>query len=156
MSWDLLSNLLSNNKTPNSGFTPISGASAQYLTPELQNLTSGSGVPLSTNFLNFNTPVSTITDKVKPPVTPSGAFGTGGWAMPAITAAGSAMGGWLGMKQYGLAKDAFKESKRQFNLNYNTQRNLTNTRLEDRQRARVASNAGAYQSVGDYMKENGV
>jgi hypothetical protein len=63
---------------------------------------------------------------------------------------------FLGMKQYGLAKDTFNENKRQFNLNYDAQRKTINTDLEDRQRARVASNPGAYQSVGDYMKQNGV
>ena len=31
-----------------------------------------------------------------------------------------------------------------------------NTQMEDRQRARVASNPTAYQSVGDYMNKNGL
>lgn len=77
----------------------------------------------------------------------------------AVPAAGIAQGlfnSWLGMKQYGLAKKQFKEGKRQFNLNYSAQRNLTNSRLEDRQRARIASNPNAYRSVGDYMNQYGV
>lgn len=61
---------------------------------------------------------------------------------------------YMGMKQYGLARDSFGESKRQYNQNYAAQRTLTNSRMEDRQRARVASNPGAYQSVGSYMQKN--
>lgn len=79
--------------------------------------------------------------------------GWGGLALGAASALGNT---WMGMKQYGLAKDALKENKRQYNQNYAAQRTLTNSQLEDRQRARVASNPGAYQSVGDYMKQNGI
>lgn len=77
-----------------------------------------------------------------------------GWGGLALGAASALGNSWMGMKQYGLAKDAFKESKRQFNINYEAQKKLTNSQLEDRQRARVASNPGAYQSVGDYMNQN--
>ena len=63
---------------------------------------------------------------------------------------------YLGLKQFGLAKDSFKESKRQFNLNFDTQAKLTNSRLEDRQRARVASNPGAYVPVDTYLEKNRV
>lgn len=79
-----------------------------------------------------------------------------GWAPTALTAASSLMGGYLGLKQYGLAKKQLGESKRQFNKNFEAQRSSVNTRLEDRQKARVASNPDAYQSVGDYMKKHGV
>lgn len=63
---------------------------------------------------------------------------------------------FMGMKQYGLAKDMFKRNKEEFERNYAAQRTLTNAELEDRQRARVASNPGGYVSVGEYMKKNGV
>lgn len=79
--------------------------------------------------------------------------GWGGFALGALNAGSNI---FFGMKQYGLAKQTLAENKRQFQLNYDAQKQTTNTALEDRQRARVASNAGAYQSVGDYMKENGV
>lgn len=79
--------------------------------------------------------------------------GWGGLAISGLSALGT---GFLGMKQYGLAKDQFAESKRQYNQNYAAQRTLTNSQLEDRQRARVASNAGAYESVGSYMNRNGI
>ena len=63
---------------------------------------------------------------------------------------------YMGMKQYGLAKEQLQFSKDAFNKNYAAQAKMTNTSLMDRQRARVASNPGAYQSVGDYMAQNGI
>lgn len=81
---------------------------------------------------------------------------TEGWGGLALGSLQGLGGAYLGMKQYGLAQDKFKETKRQFNKNYESQKTLTNGQLEDRQRARVASNPGAYASVGDYMKKNGV
>ena len=83
-----------------------------------------------------------------------GMLGPNGWGGMALNAAGGLMQGFLGMKQYGLAKKTLEENKRQFQMNYDAQKQSTNTRLEDRQRARVASNSGAYQSVGDYMGAN--
>ena len=81
---------------------------------------------------------------------------TNGLAMPMLQGAGALMNGFLGMKQYGLAKEGFAENKRQFGLNYDAQRQMTNSSLEDRQRARVASNPNGYQSVGSYMDKYGV
>jgi hypothetical protein len=63
---------------------------------------------------------------------------------------------YLGMKQYGLAKETLANNKAQFERNFDAQKRTTNASLEDRQRARVASNPGAYQSVGDYMNQNEV
>lgn len=80
----------------------------------------------------------------------------GGWGGLALGAAQGVMNGWLGMQQLDLAKDALSFNKEQFNKNYAAQRQTTNTALEDRQRARVASNAGAYESVGSYMNNNGI
>lgn len=82
--------------------------------------------------------------------------GTNGFAPTALGALQGLGSAYMGMKQYGLAKDQFDESKRQFELNYGAQKKLTNSRLEDRQRARVASNPGAYESVGSYMQKNGI
>lgn len=68
-----------------------------------------------------------------------------------IQAGSALLNGFMGMKQYGLAKDQLKFQKTSFNKNYQNQVGETNRRLEDRQAARVASNPGAYQSVSDYM-----
>ena len=87
----------------------------------------------------------------------SGAVGTkeapgwGGMALGAVSGLGSA---YLGMKQYGLAKQQLAEGKRQYDKNYANQKQLTNASLEDRQAGRVA--AGQATSVADYMKKNGV
>lgn len=81
-------------------------------------------------------------------------LGPNGWGGMALSAAGGLASTFLGMKQYGLAKQTLAENKRQFQMNYDAQKQTTNTRMEDRQAARVASNPGAYQSVGDYMAKN--
>jgi hypothetical protein len=74
-----------------------------------------------------------------------------GWGAPVFGAVKGIADVWGGMRQYGLAKDALRENKRQFNLNWDLNRNMVNSQLEDRQRARVASNPGAYQPVDEYM-----
>lgn len=79
--------------------------------------------------------------------------GWGGMALGGAQALGSL---YMGMQQYNLAKDTLANNKAQFERNFAAQKATTNASLEDRQRARVASNAGAYQSVGDYMNQNGV
>lgn len=79
---------------------------------------------------------------------------TAGWGGLALGATQGILGAYSGMKQFGLAKDSLKESKRQFNLNYGAQKQTLNTQLADRQNARVASNPNAYQSVSEYMAQN--
>ena len=81
---------------------------------------------------------------------------TQGWGSPAINLAQGVGSAFMGMKQYGLAKDQLQFSKDAFNKNYDAQRMSTNTNLEDRQYARVAANPGAYQSVSDYMSQHRV
>lgn len=95
-------------------------------------------------------------DTESSPWSMEGAFGKFGWAPHAINAASGLMQGFIGMKQYGLGKQQLAENKRQFNMNFDTQRTLTNSQLRDRQRARVASNPGAYESVDAYMNQNGI
>ena len=79
-----------------------------------------------------------------------------GWGSAALGLIQGLGGAYMGMKQYGLAKEQLQFSKDAFNKNYAAQAQMTNASMEDRQRARVASNAGAYQSVGDYMAKNGI
>jgi hypothetical protein len=81
---------------------------------------------------------------------------SGGWAPVALGAGQAIFGALQGNKATKLAENQFKESVRQFDLNFNAQRKSMNTELEDRQRARVASNAGAYEPVSDYLKKNSV
>ena len=79
-----------------------------------------------------------------------------GWGSAALGLIQGLGSTYMGMKQYGLAKEQLQFSKDSFNKNYAAQAQMTNASMEDRQRARVASNAGAYQSVGDYMAKNGI
>jgi hypothetical protein len=79
--------------------------------------------------------------------------GWGGLALNTLTGLGSL---YLGMQQYNLAKETLANNKAQFERNFAANKATINADMEDRQRARVASNAGAYQSVGDYMAQNGV
>lgn len=81
---------------------------------------------------------------------------TQGWSSPALGVVAGLGNAYMGMQQLNLAKETLANNKRQFDMNYGAQRTTTNARLEDRQKARVASNAGAYQSVGDYMNKNRV
>jgi hypothetical protein len=80
-------------------------------------------------------------------------MGLGSLAIGGISALGNL---YMGMKQYDLMKDQLGFSKDSFAKNWEAQKTTTNSALEDRQKARVASNAGAYESVGSYMKKNGI
>lgn len=79
-----------------------------------------------------------------------------GWGMPALDLGKSLFGGWLGLQQLGQAKDSLAFQKDAFSKQFENQRTLTNTEMQDRQNARVASNPGAYQSTPDYMAAHGV
>jgi hypothetical protein len=81
-----------------------------------------------------------------------------GWGGLAIGGALGLANTFLGMKQYSLAKDSLNASRSQFERNFSAQRDLTNSRLEDRQRARLNSSGGSgvYESVGSYMDRYGV
>lgn len=84
------------------------------------------------------------------------ALGMGG-----LQAINGGMQAYLGMKNYGLAKETLASNKEQYWNNYTNQARLTNTQLRDRQNGRVAmaqsnNNPGAVQSTDEYMKENSV
>lgn len=64
---------------------------------------------------------------------------------------GGLYNGWNTNK---LMKDQLNFQKQAFNKQYQASVNQYNTSLEDRQRARVASNPNAYQSVSDYMNQH--
>ena len=66
-----------------------------------------------------------------------------GWGGMALGTANSLLSGYMGMKQYGLAKDSFDESKKQFWSNFNIQKDLTNNDITDRNIARNASREGS-------------
>lgn len=61
---------------------------------------------------------------------------------------------YLGMKQYGLAKDSFKQNKKEFGYNYDAQRQVTNAQMRGQAAARYSSNPGHYQTPTEYMAQN--
>ena len=138
--------------TPSTG-GGISGVNFDYLTPNAGEYQFNSPVmpgsydmssaPAGSWWDNFN-----FFDKTENGVKTQGA---GGLMLGGLSAG---MNAYLGMKQYDLAKDTLKHNKDMFAKNFDAQRRTTNASLEDRQRSRVASNAGAYESVGSYMDKN--
>lgn len=122
--------------------------------------TPAGGSNFNLDFANSGGPVAAPT-----PSAPQGGGGffsnflEGGQNSPLMTGLGAAQGLanlYFGFQNFKLAKDSFKESKRQFELNFGAQKKLTNSQLADRQRARVAANPGAYQGVEEYMNQNGI
>lgn len=87
---------------------------------------------------------------------PNTGMSTGGWAPVALGAGQAIFGALQGNKAMGLAEKQFKEGQRQFDLNFDAQRKTINTQLEDRQRARNASNSTAYENTDDYLRKNRV
>lgn len=78
-----------------------------------------------------------------------------GWAGPALQGAQTLANLYMGMKQYGLAKDQLNFQKDAFNKQYEANRSMTNSRLEDRQARRVLENPNA-TGVAEYMSKWGV
>ena len=66
-------------------------------------------------------------------------------------------GAYNGMQQNKLVKQQMANSLNQWNKNYDNQVATYNTRLEDRQRARVIAQGTEYhQDVDSYMAKNGL
>lgn len=80
---------------------------------------------------------------------------TDGWGGAAMGAANSIFNAYMGMKQYGLAKQQFAFNKDMTTRNFNAQANLTNSKLADRQSARRAAGENV-QDVDGYMGQYGV
>lgn len=62
---------------------------------------------------------------------------------------------YLAMRNYGLARRTLNENQRQFNLNYENQRRLTNAELSDRQRRRNIENPNSVPH-DEYMNQWGL
>lgn len=66
------------------------------------------------------------------------------------------IGAWQGMQQNKLMRDNMNMQSNQFREQMDLSKQNINRNIEDRQRARVASNPQAYESVDSYMKKYGV
>lgn len=62
---------------------------------------------------------------------------------------------FMGMQQYGLAKEQLAQAKEQYAKNYAAQKSMTNSALSDRQVARNAAGPG-YQDTAGYMSQYGI
>lgn len=65
------------------------------------------------------------------------------------------LGAWNGFQQNKLMERNMNMQASQFREQMNLSKSNYNSKLEDRQRARVASNPTAYESVDSYMKKYG-
>ena len=118
------------------GNTPAAGAinTSQFMSPQM--------------LANYAAPVG-IGDKLRDFNSQYGSTITGG-----LQAASGLWGAYNGMQQTKLAKQQMANSLNQWNKSYANQVASYNTRLEDRQRARVGANPNAYESVDSYMAKN--
>lgn len=66
------------------------------------------------------------------------------------------IGAWQGYNQNKLVRQNMEQQASQFREQMNISKTNLNRNIEDRQRARVASNPTAYESVDSYMKKYGV
>jgi hypothetical protein len=85
-------------------------------------------------------------------------FGAGAQGLSAL---GSLLQAYNGYKQLQLGRDAFDFGKSTYNQDTANQARLTNSELEDRQRARIGSTGnnnanGTYESLEAYMARNRV
>ena len=118
------------------GNTPAAGAinTSQFMSPQmLANYAAPAGI--ADKFRDFNSQYgSTI---------------TGG-----LQAAAGLWGAYNGMQQTKLAKQQMANSLNQWNKSYANQVASYNTRLEDRQNARVAAQGANQQDTASYMEKN--
>lgn len=154
---NLFSSLFNYGSQPTQNYATVGGYSpATEVSPYTSALIPAGQPSIATPVMPAQAGTPSFMDSMLGYTDPTTGMKSQGWGGLALGAAQGLGNAWMGMKQYGLAEDAFKESKRQFGLNYEAQKKLTNSQLEDRQRARVASNSAEYQSVGEYMNKYGV
>ena len=120
------------------GNTPAVGASAintsQFMSPEM--------------LANYAAPAG-IADKLRDFNSQYGSTITGG-----LQGAAGLWGAYNGMQQTKLAKQQMANSLNQWNKSYANQVASYNTRLEDRQNARVAAQGANQQDTASYMDKN--
>ena len=118
------------------GNAPATGAiyTSQFMSPQM--------------LANYAAPVG-IADKLRDFNSQYGSTITGG-----LQAASGLWGAYNGMQQTKLAKQQMANSLNQWNKSYANQVASYNTRLEDRQNARVAAQGANQQDTASYMTKN--
>ena len=79
--------------------------------------------------------------------------GTGNFMLSGLN---SAMNLYMGIKNYNLAKQQIDMQKKEYERNFQAKQQMANSAMEDRQKARVASNPNAYMNVNEYMNKYGI
>tara|TARA_R110002074_G_scaffold103764_4_gene223935 strand:+ start:209 stop:790 length:582 start_codon:yes stop_codon:yes gene_type:complete len=79
-----------------------------------------------------------------------------GALMPMLNTFTGLASAYLGMKQYGLAKDSFKQSKKEFGLNYDAQRNITNQQIAGIAKSQYSANPDFYDKPEDVINQYSV
>lgn len=120
---------------------------ATYSNPAIAGLDISQTMP--TNLIAPTEYVPGFADKLRNLNSQYGSTITGG-----LQGAAGLWGAYNGMQQTKLAKQQMANSLDQWNKNYANQVASYNTRLEDRQNARVSANPNAYESTASYMEKN--
>lgn len=134
------------------------------LTSFIQNLFGGNSgtsgaVPATPGMLNTSISADAAPNSFNTP-TVSGVLGTGMSGLQlgqlGLGLGNGLLNGYLGFQNLGLAKKQADQAQNNWNKQWDANVKNTNAALSDRQRARVASNPGAYESVDSYMKKYGI
>lgn len=78
-----------------------------------------------------------------------------GWGGMAIAGLGTAVNLWSGLENLKLGKESLALQKQQYLSNYDSQRKMVNSQLEDRQKLRVLESKNA-MPVSEYMAKYGI
>lgn len=120
---------------------------ATYSNPAIAGLDISQTMPA--NLIAPTEYVPGFADKLRDFNSQYGSTITGG-----LQGAAGLWGAYNGMQQTKLAKQQMANSLNQWNKIYANQVASYNTRLEDRQNARVGANPNAYESTASYMEKN--
>lgn len=120
---------------------------ATYSNPAIAGLDISQTMP--TNLIASSEYMPGFADKLRDFNSQYGSTITGG-----LQAASGLWGAYNGMQQTKLAKQQMANSLNQWNKSYANQVSSYNTRLEDRQNARVAAQGANQQDTASYMDKN--
>jgi len=77
---------------------------------------------------------------------------TQGWGGPALGVVSGLGNAYMGMQQLNLAKETLANNKRQFDMNWGAQKQLTNNRIRGKWADQNAASGGKGPSEEEYMK----
>jgi len=120
--------------------------------PQYQSLT---GLNLNTG--EWSSPIlgDALNEGGKTPAPQSAIWGN---TMQGINAATNLFNGWVGYQQMKAAREGLQESKRQFDMNWGAQKQLTNQQLWERRNAQIAAAGGVNNGLtpDEYVMQWGV